>query len=143
MNKPIFVLLFFAFSLAFIFSCSQAEALPKRSDCIVKVIFETPEHEKLTVKESNSIFEFVYSGVHEAGQDPIVGGMQKKFIDENTVYVFIQYESQCEARFSLADDALLQSAFSESFSFISYAISREIVEPGLDTIDLTGDAWSQ
>lgn len=123
-----------------ILSVPHANALPSRSECIVKIVFETPHYEMLSVEKLNGISDFISSGIVRSGQIEIIGGQRIHRRDEQTAEVFLQYTQSCNQRFSLADKALLKGEFSEN-SAISYGVSRQDVTPGFDTIALNGPYW--
>lgn len=117
-----------------------ANILPRRTDCIVKIVFRAANGAPFGIVESNEISEFVYSGIKYSDQLSVVGSQATQRIDENNINVYIQYRDKCHLRYSMATQVIENGVFENPFP-ISYGVSKEVIKPSLNTIYSKGKYW--
>lgn len=120
--------------LGFCASCQQDEE-PKytRSECIVGIVFDKPLTQELQQLLSDAFHRSKIDGNNQFSAVVMPSN------NNDYLKMYIQLNSECENKFSIVD-----SFFNDYLTEInSYKFIQQSIEPGVDTIEVTGPSWKQ
>ncbi len=122
-------------------SCTAEESrLPNRRDCIVRIDMHWKE-----ITGMNDDRERVIGDLNRAISMAAASGgpnydVSQSIPPERNV-VFLQFKDDCADRAKMADElsSYVMEAVANSPPLI---VSREVIDPGVDTIDVWGPSWA-
>ncbi|MHC9509997.1 hypothetical protein [Kangiella sp. M94] len=117
------------------FGCDMSKTDEKysRSQCIVLLEIEG------NVDDRNALID----ATGQAILDGAIGlaATAPKYKNNEIAGLYLQYKSSCEEKVNLTETLIREYLETEQLKNLSFNISKEIVNPGVDTIDVKGQYW--
>lgn len=120
-------------------SSSSSSDVPRRSDCIVKIALQwpvdiSPREQEKTIDQMSSAMLFARA---KGGPNLNPG---QAFPNHRRDLLFLQFERECESRVRNAQE-LMEYVRTRVPTAPLFSVSHEVIQPGVDTIDLWGPPW--
>jgi hypothetical protein len=139
MGRNIIWLALAAAALPAVSSCSDAESLPLRADCIVEI--ELAWDDSMTTGDRAKTIALMFEQIdrfyrsHPSKERPNFA-----LPGDDLDHLYAQFRSSCEQRTALAADLMSQVSRSVPTA-PAYRVSHQMIEPGPTTINTWGPSW--